>query len=41
MAEESVPAVPLHFDGTLLRTMPTAKVEQMVRKTLPKLPYSG
>ncbi|MGL9719626.1 flagellar assembly peptidoglycan hydrolase FlgJ [Symbiopectobacterium sp.] len=40
-AEESVPAVPLRFDGTLLRTMPTAEVEQMVRKALPKLPSSG
>ncbi|MBG6248519.1 MULTISPECIES: flagellar assembly peptidoglycan hydrolase FlgJ [Symbiopectobacterium] len=40
-AEESVPEVPLRFDGTLLRTMPTAEVEQMVRKALPKLPSSG
>ncbi|MFT8211228.1 MAG: flagellar assembly peptidoglycan hydrolase FlgJ [Symbiopectobacterium sp.] len=36
-AEEST----LRFDGALLRTMPTAEVEQMVRKAVPKLPASG
>lgn len=40
-AEENAPAVPLRFDGALVRTMPTAEVEQMVRKAVPKLPSMG
>ncbi|MDY4373189.1 flagellar assembly peptidoglycan hydrolase FlgJ [Pectobacterium carotovorum] len=40
-AKTTVPSVPLTFDGDVLKTMPIAAVEQMVRKALPKLPNTG
>ncbi|KHT18028.1 flagellar assembly peptidoglycan hydrolase FlgJ [Pectobacterium carotovorum] len=40
-AKAAIPSVPLTFDGDVLKSMPTAAVEQMVRKALPKLPTTG